>query len=92
VRERKEYKPPAASPALQQDRGAFVTINKNGDLRGCIGYIAPLEPLIDTVARRSGVCGVTDPRFPPVTAAELGELQYEVSVLSPLRRVLDVKT
>ena len=37
VRERKEYKPPAGSPALQQDRGAFVTINKNGDLRGCIG-------------------------------------------------------
>jgi AmmeMemoRadiSam system protein B/AmmeMemoRadiSam system protein A len=90
VRERKEYKPPAGSPALQQDRGAFVTINKNGDLRGCIGYIAPLEPLIDTVRDVAAYAASRDPRFPPVTAAELGELQYEVSVLSPLRRVLDV--
>jgi len=91
VRERKQYLPPPASPALQQDRGAFVTINKNGDLRGCIGYIAPLEPLIDTVRDVAAYAVSRDPRFPPVTAAELGELQYEVSVLSPLRRVLDVK-
>ena len=91
VRERKEYKPPAGSPDLQQDRGAFVTINKNGDLRGCIGYVAPLEPLIATVRDVAAYAASRDPRFPPVTAAELGELQYEVSVLSPLRRVLDVK-
>src|SRR5664279_855862 len=91
VRERKEYKPPEGSAALQQDRGAFVTINKNGELRGCIGYIAPLEPLIDTVRDVAAYAASRDPRFPPVTASELGELQYEVSVLSPLRRVLDVK-
>jgi len=91
VRERKQYKPPAGSPALQQDRGAFVTINKNGDLRGCIGYIAPVEPLIDTVRDVAAYAASRDPRFPPVTQVELGELQYEVSVLSPLRRVLDVK-
>jgi len=91
VRERKEYKPPAGSPALQQDRGAFVTINKNGELRGCIGYIAPLEPLIATVRDVAAYAALRDSRFPPVTQAELGDLQYEVSVLSPLRRVLDVK-
>ena len=91
VRERKQYIPPPASPALEQDRGAFVTIDKNGELRGCIGYIAPLEPLIDTVRDVAAFAASRDPRFPPVTAAELGELQYEVSVLSPLRRVLDVK-
>ena len=67
VRERKQYTPPPASPALQQDRGAFVTINKNGELRGCIGYIAPLEPLIDTVAMWRGYAASRDPRFPPVT-------------------------
>ena len=91
VREHKQFIPAAASPALQQDRGAFVTINKNGDLRGCLGYIAPREPLIQTVRDVAAFAASRDPRFPPITAAELGELQYEVSVLSPLRRVLDVK-
>ena len=91
VQERRQYTPPPASPALQQDRGAFVTINRNGELRGCIGYIAPLEPLIDTVRDVAGFAASRDPRFPPVSPAELGDLQYEVSVLSPLRRVLDVK-
>jgi AmmeMemoRadiSam system protein A len=76
---------------LQQDRGAFVTINKNGELRGCIGYIAPLEPLIDTVRDVAAYAALRDSRFPPVTQAELGDLQYEVSVLSPLRRVFDIK-
>jgi len=91
VRERTQYKPPVPSQALQQDRGAFVTINKNGELRGCIGYIAPVEPLIDTVRDVAAYAASRDPRFPSVTSAELGELQYEVSVLSPLRRVLDIK-
>lgn len=91
VREHKQYIPAAAPLALQQDRGAFVTINKNGDLRGCIGYIAPLEPLIDTVREVAAYATSKDSRFPPITAAELGELEYEISVLSPLRRVLDVK-
>ncbi|HEY4931204.1 MAG TPA: AmmeMemoRadiSam system protein B [Terriglobales bacterium] len=90
VREHKQFIPAAASPALQQDRGAFVTINKNGDLRGCIGYIAPLEPLIQTVRDAAVYAASRDPRFPPVTPAELGELQYEVSVLSPLRHVHNV--
>jgi MEMO1 family protein len=90
VRERKTYKPPAPSPALQQDRGAFVTITKNGELRGCIGYIPPLQPLIETVRDVAAFASLRDPRFPPVTPAELGELHYEVSVLSPLRHVLDV--
>lgn len=91
VRERKGYKPPAASPALQQDRGAFVTITKNGELRGCIGYVSPMQPLIETVGDVAALAALQDPRFPPVTPAELGELQYEVSVLSSFRRVLDVR-
>lgn len=91
VRERKTYKPPAGSPALQQDRGAFVTITKNGELRGCIGYVSPVQPLIETVRDVAALAALRDSRFPPVTPAELGELQYEVSVLSPFRRVLDVR-
>jgi AmmeMemoRadiSam system protein A len=91
VRERKSYEPPTGSPALQQDRGAFVTITKNGELRGCIGYVSPVQPLIETVRDVAALAASRDPRFPPVTPAELGELQYEVSVLSPFRRVLDVR-
>jgi AmmeMemoRadiSam system protein B/AmmeMemoRadiSam system protein A len=91
VRERKSYEPPTGSPALQQDRGAFVTITKNGELRGCIGYVSPVQPLLETVRDVAALAALRDPRFPPVTLAELGELQYEVSVLSPFRRVLDVR-
>ena len=91
VRERKQYTPSVSSPTLMQDRGAFVTITEKGNLRGCIGYIGPMEPLVNTVRDVAGYAALRDPRFPPVTATELGQLHYEVSVLSPLRRVLDVK-
>ncbi|MGA3209829.1 MAG: AmmeMemoRadiSam system protein B [Terriglobales bacterium] len=91
VREGKSYKPPAGSAALQQDRGAFVTITKNGELRGCIGYVSPMYPLIETVRDVATLAASRDPRFPPVTAAELGALQYEVSVLSPFRHVQAVE-
>jgi len=91
VREHKTYPLPVVSAALEQDRGAFVTIKKHGELRGCIGYVSPRQPLIQTVRDVAAFAALRDPRFPPVTTAELGELQYEVSVLSPFRRVLDVK-
>lgn len=92
VREQKlyDYKG-AASPPLMQERGAFVTLKEKGELRGCVGYIAPMRPLSYTVRDVAALAAVRDRRFPPVTAAELGELRYEVSVLSPLRRVLDVR-
>jgi AmmeMemoRadiSam system protein B/AmmeMemoRadiSam system protein A len=80
---------PAQFESFNQERGAFVTLKEHGDLRGCIGYISPVLPLAETVRRVAAGAAVEDPRFRPVTAAELGRLQYEVSVLSPLRRVLD---
>ncbi|MGO9268808.1 MAG: AmmeMemoRadiSam system protein B [Terriglobia bacterium] len=92
VREGKLYEcSPGGLEALARDRGAFVTLKKNGDLRGCIGYITPLKPLCLTVRDVAAMAAVRDPRFRPVAAAELGELEYEVSVLSPLRRVTDWK-
>jgi MEMO1 family protein len=92
VRERKlyDYSPPATGP-LAQERGAFVTLTKGGELRGCIGYTAPSEALALTVRDVAAFAAVRDRRFTPVTADELPELEYEISVLSPLRRVLDVK-
>jgi len=90
VRDRKVYE--CAAPkaeALVQERGAFVTLTKNGELRGCIGYVAPMKPLYLAVRDVAMMAAVRDTRFAPVNAKELPDLEYEISVLSPLRRVLD---
>lgn len=91
VREGKlyDYKGTASQP-LMQERGAFVTLKEKGELRGCVGYVAPMKPLSFTVRDVAALAAVRDRRFPPVAASELGELRYEISVLSPLRRVLNI--
>ncbi len=92
VRQRKLYDyTVAGSDALTQERGAFVTLKKSGELRGCIGYTSAVKPLPLTVRDVAAMAAVEDRRFRPVGPAELAELDYEISVLSPLRRVLDVK-
>ena len=91
VGERVRYAPSAPhSELLSQERGAFVTLTENGDLRGCIGYTSPHEPLYLTVRDTATFAALRDPRFRPVSVLELPKLQYEISVLSPLRRVLDL--
>ncbi len=88
VESRKAYEPPAsASEALNQERGAFVTLKEAGELRGCIGYTSPIKPLYMTVRDTATLAALRDPRFQPVSASELPQLHYEISVLSPLRRV-----
>jgi len=92
VREKKAYEPTAsASEVLNQERGAFVTLRKSGELRGCIGYTAAEKPLYLTVRDTATLAALRDTRFQPVSASELPQIDYEVSVLSPLRRVLDVR-
>ena len=59
-------------------------------LRGCIGYTSPIKPLYSTVRDTAAYAALRDPRFRPVSAAELSQLEYEISVLSPLRRVTDI--
>jgi hypothetical protein len=86
------YEPPAsASETLNEEHGAFVTLKESGELRGCIGYTSPVKPLYITVRDTATLAAMRDPRFRPVSASELPSLQYEISVLSPLRRVLDVE-
>jgi AmmeMemoRadiSam system protein B/AmmeMemoRadiSam system protein A len=75
--------------ALARDRGAFVTLRKNGDLRGCIGFTAPIQPLCFSVRDAAISAALRDPRFEPVSENELSVISYEISVLSPLRRVLN---
>ena len=92
VREKKAYEPTAsASEALTQERGAFVTLRESGELRGCIGYTSAVKPLYMTVRDTATLAALRDSRFPPVSASELPKLDYEISVLSPLRRVLDIR-
>jgi len=92
VRERKMYEPPVSEfPALLEEHGAFVTLKEKGELRGCIGLITAEKPLYLGVRDAAAFAAVRDPRFSPVTAAELPQLDYEISVLTPFRRVLDVK-
>jgi hypothetical protein len=91
VREQKAYDAPAPKlAALNSDRGAFVTLTKHGDLRGCIGYVTPLKPLYLAVRDAAAMAALRDPRFDPVSTPELGDLEYEISVLSPLRHVQDI--
>ena len=92
VKERKPYEPPAnASETLNQERGAFVTLKESGELRGCIGYTSAIKPLYMTVRDTATYAALQDPRFRPVSTGELGQLDYEISVLSPLRRVRDIR-
>ena len=79
------------SPTLNEPRGAFVTLHKDGKLRGCIGHIRARKPLIETIVEMAEAAAFQDPRFPPVTSEELGQLEYEISVLTPLRRIKDVE-
>jgi hypothetical protein len=90
VKDRKLYPDvPVQFESFNQERGAFVTLKERGELRGCIGYISPVRPLAETVRNVAAAAALQDSRFPPVGVDELGKLQYEISVLSPLRRVLD---
>jgi len=76
---------------LNEKRGAFVTLHKQGRLRGCIGYIVGIAPLIETVQRMAIAAAFEDPRFPPVQLEEFEHLNIEISVLTPLKRVKDIK-
>lgn len=92
VRDGKLYEcSPGGFDALTRARGAFVTLTEHGKLRGCVGYASPMKPLCETVRDVAALAAVRDQRFPPVAAKELDALEYEISVLSPLRPVLDIK-
>ena len=80
------HNPPKSTLAKM---GAFVTLNDKatGALRGCIGEILPMRPLVEAVAARAVDAALRDPRFSPVSERELGGLRVEVSALTPPKRV-----
>jgi len=72
---------------LQEKRGAFVTLKKKGRLRGCIGFIKPVLPLYETVIQAAIYAACRDQRFPPVSSEELKDIEIEISVLTPLKKI-----
>lgn len=82
--------PPIKNPSLIEKCGAFVTLHSNGELRGCIGYIEGIIPLFETVQEVAVKAALEDPRFEPVTVDELDNIDLEISVLSPLKKIKDV--
>jgi len=81
---------PQDIPAIcKEKRGAFVTVEKHHNLRGCIGYILPVYPLYQTVIEVAQSAALKDPRFNPVSPKELNDLEIEVSVLTVPERITD---
>lgn len=76
-------------PVLREPRGAFVTLKRHGELRGCIGYVEAIKPLWETIEDCAISAASRDPRFEPVAAEELADLDIEISVLSPLEDLPD---
>src|SRR4051794_3527069 len=74
---------PPRSAALRREGATFVSLHRDGELRGCIGTMRPVRPLyVDAAA--NAVRAMRDPRLPPVVAAEWPRLDVAVSVLSPV--------
>jgi len=78
----------AAWPAkMAAPRACFVTLNKSGQLRGCVGHLVPQEPLVRAVSQNAVAAALKDTRFQPVTPAELDRIEIEISVLTIPRRL-----
>jgi AmmeMemoRadiSam system protein B/AmmeMemoRadiSam system protein A len=85
IRDKKIPKYKITDANICQGRGAFVTLTKNGDLRGCIGRMAADEPLYQVISEMAIQAAVEDPRFPPVRENELKDITIEISVLTPMK-------
>ena len=70
---------------LRQPGGAFVTLHRRGRLRGCVGQLPSKDPLIEVVVHCAKAAALEDPRFKPVRAEEVAEIEIELSILSPLQ-------
>jgi AmmeMemoRadiSam system protein A len=84
VRDGKRLVPPAdLDPEMRQQAGVFVSLHKSGELRGCIGTIQPArQNLAEEIIDNAISAATRDPRFPPVGASELPELEVSVDVLT----------
>ena len=90
IKERKVILPGELTDEMKQRAGVFVTIRKHGELRGCIGTIAPTKPTLAEEVIANAIGSATqDPRFPPVGQNELPELESSVDVLTTPEPVIN---
>ena len=80
---------PAATEIMHEKCGAFVTLRKQGQLRGCIGHMTGVKPLQSAVEELAQSSAFHDPRFPAVSAGEIHEIDIEITVLTPLEEIED---
>ena len=78
------------SENLKTPTGAFVTLHKHKELRGCIGYVSGFKPAQQAIADLAVSAAFNDPRFPPLTGDEFPEIDLEISILTPLETVNDI--
>ena len=80
-----------APAETKEERGCFVTLTKGGRLRGCIGYIEPIQPLCRAVVENARNAALKDPRFSAVKPDELSDIRVEVSVLTEPKAIESYK-
>ena len=78
-----------SDPQLTRKGGAYVTLHKHGELRGCVGTAVGVKPLYLTIRDMAVEAAVSDPRFPPLSLAELNDIDIEISVISPIEKISD---
>ena len=84
--------PSELPPEFHQPAAVFVSLKKHGDLRGCIGTVYPQQKnMLEEIEENALSAGLRDPRFPPVSAAELSELEYSVDVLTEPEKVKSIE-
>ncbi len=72
---------------FKENRGIFVTLSKNGELRGCIGYIQPIKSVYEAVKENALNAAFSDPRFKPLKEEELKQIKIEISILTVPERI-----
>ncbi|HHE41269.1 MAG TPA: AmmeMemoRadiSam system protein A [Dehalococcoidia bacterium] len=83
VRDGVVVQPEPTVPELRERAGVFVSIHKNGELRGCIGTFEPTRRNVaEEIVANAISAATSDPRFPPVSSSELGQLDYNVDILT----------
>jgi len=78
------------TPALKMKAGAFVTLKKKGELRGCIGHFEADNPLYKTVQQMAVASATQDYRFLPVSMEEMNQIEIEISVLTPMKKIRSI--
>ena len=85
------FNPDLSDSFFDNKTGIFVTIHKNGKLRGCIGYIEGFMPIREAIYDLALSAAFRDPRFPPLSAEEYQLIDFEISILSPIEKINSIE-